>query len=237
MLRAGGATDDRVTIAALGVLRGRVAGEDGVRALDALTALALDISRAPGVRLAALDALSELPRDLVGPVLESVSGGRLGSAGLGAAAGAPDDPVELREWLVAQGATAPLSIVHDLIAHVREHERAEPDAATRQQWLITRGAAHALLARRGSRVALYDLREAFDAAAAPLPLDFLTAMAASGDDSCLEPLAKAWAVAADTWWRDRLADAARDIVRRTRLSGRSAVLRRVRRKWPDLLSG
>jgi len=226
--------DDVVAIAALGVMRGRVAGEDGVRALDALTALALDTGRDAAVRLAALDALSELPRELVAPVLDSA---RAAAREPDAAPVAGDDPLELREWIAAHGGAAPLSTIHDLIARLRERERAEPGAVLRQAWLVTRGAAHALLAQRASRVALYDLRETFDAAPAPLPLDFLTAIAAIGDDSCLEPLARAWAAAPDErWWRERLADAGRDIIRRTRVGARSAVLRRIRGKWPDFLS-
>ena len=96
---------------------------------------------------------------------------------------------------------------------------------------------HAALARRGSRVALYDLREAFDAAQEPLPLDFLTAVTTIGDASCLEPMARAWAAAAPTekWWRDRLAEAATDIMHRTRLSGRSALMKRIRAKWAGFM--
>ena len=88
---------------------------------------------------------------------------------------------------------------------------------------MARGAVHAALARRGSRVALYDLREAFDGAQTPLPLDFLTAVTAIGDASCLEPMARAWSTAppGEAWWRDRLADAAADIVSRLSLTGRN----------------
>ncbi len=102
---------------------------------------------------------------------------------------------------------------------------------------MTRAAAHAVLARRGSRVALYDLRETFDAAQAPLPLDFLAAVTTLGDASCLEPMARAWAAspAGETWWRDRLADAAADIMHRTRLSGRSNVVKRIRGRWTGFL--
>ena len=100
-----------------------------------------------------------------------------------------------------------------------------------------RGALHLALARRGSRVALYDLRESFDAAQEPLPLDFLTAVIAIGDATCLEPMARAWAAASaqETWWRERLADAAADIMHRTRLSGRSALVKRLRAKFPQFL--
>jgi lysyl-tRNA synthetase class II len=60
---------------------------------------------------------------------------------------------------------------------------------------------------------------------------------AIGDATCLEPMARAWAAApgSEAWWRDRLADAATDIMHRTRLSGRSALVKRIRQKWPKFL--
>ena len=104
--------------------------------------------------------------------------------------------------------------------------------------MLARGAAHAALARRGSRVALYDLRESFDAAQEPLPLDFLAAATMLGDTATLEPLARAWAAAApvEKWWRERLRDAADEIMKREKLTGRSAVVKRLREKWPGFLS-
>jgi hypothetical protein len=208
------------------VLRGWLAREEGVRALDAVTAIALDTARDPEVRLAALDALSELPRDLVAPILDRARDRRP----------AADDAEAARAWLTGQGPAAALSAIHDLIMRIRECERAEPEAHRRQEWLIVRGAAHVLLAQRGSSVALYDLREAFDAAPGPLPLDFLTAITALGDATCLEPMARAWAAApGETWWRGRLVEAAGDIMRRGRLNARSAVIRRIRGKWEGFL--
>jgi hypothetical protein len=86
-------------------------------------------------------------------------------------------------------------------------------------------------------VALYDSRETFDAAHEPLPLDFLAAATTLGDTATLEPLARAWTAAAarEAWWRDRLRDAAADIIRREKLSGRSAVVKRIRTRWPGFL--
>jgi hypothetical protein len=221
------AAETDVAIAAIGVLRGRIAGDDGVGALDALTAAALDAGRESTVRLAALDALSDLPRELVGPVLER--------ARRDVDTTAPaDDPIAAREWLASRGRRAPLSVVHDIV--LRAREQGASGALRSADWLATRGAAHAVLAGRGSRVALYDLREAFDMARTPLPLDFLTAIGALGDASCLEPLARSWAALPDeAWWRDRLAEAAREIVRRRRLGGRNAAVVRVRAKWPGFL--
>ena len=92
-----------------------------------------------------------------------------------------------------------------------------------------RGAAHLALAHRGSRVAVYDLRESFDRAGEPLPADFLAAAARVGDDSCLEPMARAWAGSRnEPWWRSRLMEAASDIVSRLKLTGRHATMRRIR---------
>jgi len=101
---------------------------------------------------------------------------------------------------------------------------------------MARGAAHLVLAKRESRVALYDLRETFDTAQAPLPLDFLSAITAIGDADCLEPMARAWAASPrEGWWRDRLTDAATDIINRLGLSGRSAAVKRVRTKWAGFI--
>jgi hypothetical protein len=236
--------DTSVTIAALRLLRGWVTREQGVRTLDAVTAIAMDETRDNSVRRAALDALSELPQELVAPVLEAIRGqGGSGQEGKGAreegqgeTGPAAEDPRAIREWLGTGGAKAPLSSIHDLIARLREHERAEPESRRREEWLFARGAAHATLAQRQSRVALYDLREAFDTAGGPLPLDFLTAVTTIGDASCLEPMARAWAAAPqDLWWRDRLGDAARAVMHRAQLTARHAVVKRIRAKWMGFL--
>jgi hypothetical protein len=220
--------DVEVVTGAIGVLRGWVEREDGTRVMDALTTIALDTARPSKARLAALDALSTLPRHLVDPLLQHAH----------AATPPPalDDPIGAREW-VASHHGVPLSELHEFIVHAREAEKRESSPHRRQDWLVTRGAAHAVLAERGSRVALYDLRETFDAADGPLPLDFLAAAAAIGDATCLEPMARAWAAApaGETWWRARLADVAADIMHRTRLSGRSNVMKRIRARWDGFL--
>ena len=225
-LGALGDSDADVAVAAIAVLKTWLTTETRPTVLDALTGLALDHARRDLVRLAALDALSELPRDLVQPILQQAA----------LAAGAIDDPLAAREWLAAHP-DASLSELHAAVTRIREHERREPAARVIQDWVVTRGAVHAALARRGSRVALYDLRESFDAAPAPLPLDFLAAAAAIGDTSCLEPLARAWSASPrEAWWRTRVADAAADILRRDKLTARSAVVKRLRLKYPGFLS-
>jgi hypothetical protein len=225
-----------VAAAAAGVLRTHLASDPAV--LDALTTVALDRTRTRSVRLAALDALSELPPATIQPVLQRARGEDPALAGP-AAEGAPsafEDPDGLRAWLAVRGGTAPLSEIHDAIVRVRERERDEPSARRRQDWQAVRAGAHLALARRGSRVALYDLREAFDAATTTLPLDFLAAVAAIGDASCIEPLARAWAGAgAEPWWRARVADTGRAIAKREKLTARTAVGRRVRSKYPGFL--
>jgi hypothetical protein len=217
-----------VRLATVALLRAWLTRESGTRVLDALASLALDRQQDAAVRLAALDALSELPRDVIAPILEQ-------APTLPAEAPALETPDVVREW-IAQHADAPLSTLHDLIVRAREHEQGERSSRLKQDWTVTRGAIHVAIARRNSRVALYDLREAFGRAEAPLPLDFLIAAEIIGDAECLEPMAHAWAAAPrDRWWRERVADTARDIVRRLGLSGRNAAIKRLRSRWPDFL--
>jgi hypothetical protein len=219
--------DTHVRAAAIGALRGWVSREPGTDLLAALSGVALDPSQDGTVRLAALDALSDLPRDVVQPLVDQMPRTPAADA---------DDPVAVREW-IAEHEQAPLSQLHAAIVRIRERERAERAPDRRRDWLVARGAVHHVLARRGSRVALYDLREAFDAATEPLPLDFLTAVTAIGDATCLEPLARAWtAVPGDAWWRDRVRDAGAEIARRAHLGSRSAAARRIRVRWPGFLT-
>jgi hypothetical protein len=232
---ASGDSNAGVARAAIAVLRGRLTGESGTEILDLLSGIALDAERPRDVRLAALDALSELPRHVVQPLLQH-AGISDGGAAPASREGVLDDPSSASEW-IAENAAAPLSVLHDLISELRDRERREPSARTRQRWVLARGAVHALLARRGSRVALYDLRETFDAAHEPLPLDFLSAATALGDAATLEPLARAWAAASakEKWWRERLRDAAADILTREKVTGRHAAVKRIRAKWPGFL--
>ncbi len=226
-----------VAAAAVATLRPRLASD--ASALDAVTAVALDKSRPAAVRLAALDALSDLPRPTIQPVLQQVRGDdpSLAARAAGDAPPAPlDHPAGIREWLAVRGAAAALSEIHDAIVRIREREREEASARRRQEWELARGAAHLTLAKRESRVALYDLRETFDAAHGALPLDFLSAVGLIGDASCVEPLARAWSAGRqEPWWRDRVAQTVHAIAARAKLTGRHAVIRRVRTKYPGLL--
>lgn len=132
----------------------------------------------------------------------------------------PDDPVALRrDILEAAGEAAPEILVH-LIDRIREREGAEAPA-TRPAWMLARAAAHLALARRGSRLALYDLRETVESARAPLPVEVLQAIVLVGDPTLLEPVAAAHTRAADPWSRRHLAEAFYAIVNRERLTARS----------------
>jgi hypothetical protein len=227
-LTALSAPEAEVVVAALSVLRDWVTRETGTRILEALTVVALDKARSGPVRLAALDALSDLPRTLVEPIIERAPVRDEGVAG--------EDPTALRAWLTHHERTAPLSELHDALLRAHDGERASPDPASARAWLGARGALHVALANRGSRIALYDLRETFDRATGPLPLDFAAAIALIGDATCVESLARAWAAShGEPWWRTRLVECAADLKGRLALSGRHAVVRRVREKWPGFV--
>ena len=71
---------------------------------------------------------------------------------------------------------------------MREREGVGAGGRRGDEWTTARAAAHVALAQRGSRLALYDLRESLERAA-PLPVEFLTALSLIGDASCLEPIA------------------------------------------------
>jgi hypothetical protein len=216
-----------VAVAAVGVLRGWLTRETGTQVLDALAAVALGTATDARLRQAALDALSELPRELVQPILDQQPS---------RASVAFDDPAAAREWVSARGGDSALSELHDAIVQMRAQEQADSSALRRQEWQAARAAAHGVLARRDSRIALYDLRETFESARRALPLELLTAITTIGDASCLEPLARAWAACPhDTWWREHLAAAAQAIVHRIRLSGRSAAMKRIRAEWPGFI--
>jgi len=224
--------DPDVAIAAIAVLRGWVTRESGTEVLDVLSGVALDPRREGGVRLAALDALSELPADIVRPLLQRMPASLRPDGDLGETL---DNPLAMSEW-IADHHDAPLSELHEAVVRSRGQDLDGLPTQIRQAWTLARGTAHAALAERGSRVALYDLRESFDSARTPLPLDFLSAMSTLGDATCLEPLARAWSAAPDeTWWRDRLRETAADIMKRDKLTGRHPVIKRLRSKYPDFV--
>ncbi len=221
--------DVDVVIAALGVLRGWVAEETGTRLLDAITAITVDRSRDARVRVAALAALSELPEHLVRPIRDQAPPPESAGPSL-------DDPVAVREWIDAYGAEATLSTLHELVTRTREREHDESSSRLRTEWLQARGRAHQALARRQSLIALYDLRETFESATTALPQPFLSTATAIGDASCLEPLARAWSAAGkDLSWRHQLSTTATTIMRREKLTGRSAAIKKLRANFPGFV--
>jgi hypothetical protein len=249
--------DAAVAIAAAGVARVFVRGAQGASAVDRLTAVALDRARPETVRVAALRAMHELEQSTLAPLLKSLiddpnaavraetktgSTRARGSATAplatltrAAQAGLPNDPDALRQAIVRAGDAIALPLLLRIVERVREREALEPPAQ-RPAWTTTRAAAHVALANRGSRLALYDLRESIEAATAPLPVEFLTALSTVGDASCLEAIGIAHARSADVWWRTHLADAFRTIVVRERITRRHAVMKRIEKKWPGVFS-
>ncbi|HVL67358.1 MAG TPA: hypothetical protein VM364_08850 [Vicinamibacterales bacterium] len=246
-----------VAIAAAGTLRALLNASPGpaaADALDALVAAALDPSAGRRVRLAAFEALQEMPEEVRAPVEAalrddldpSVRARATDREGEAAALDAvwrdalegrlPDDAATMREAIRVNAPAAPLSVLQTLVDRLRAREPHEPDGSRRDAWTAVRGALHQALALRGSRIALYDLRETLDASPGPLPSSFVTAVHAIGDESCLEPLASAWMRFADAAARHQLAAAFAAIVKREKISRRSAVLKRVAKRAPALLA-
>jgi hypothetical protein len=250
-----------VAMAAIGMARAFFGTPRGVEAVDHVTALALDATRLGELRRAAVVALADLPASTVAPVFKTLAGDTNAHVARTAAelsapatkratarrdplarwtgADALNDPEGLRRALLAEnGAGVPLTTLLALVQKLREREESERPGR-RASWTTARAAAHATLAARGSRVALYDLKETLEAANEPLPVEFLTALSLIGDTSCLEAIAAAYAKAVkkrtDEWWRRRLLDAFHEIVRREKLSARHAVMKRVQQRWPQVL--
>jgi HEAT repeat protein len=249
------AADATVAVAAAGVARVFVRGARGASAVDRLTAVTLDRARPEPVRVAALRALRELDQATLAPLLKSLAGDPSaavrsevevgGSRKRGvttdpvvtltraAEEGLPNDADALRQAIARAGAAVALPRLLRIVERVREREALEPPDR-RPAWTTTRAAAHVALANRGSRLALYDLRESIDAAKAPLPVEFLAALTLIGDASCLEAIAGAHHRSRDAWWREHLAGVFRAVVAREKLTRRHAVVKRVEKRWPGV---
>jgi hypothetical protein len=237
-------------IAGAAVLRGLLDSPHATtaaEALDALVSVALDTGAERRVRLAAFDALQEMPapiRDRVAAAFDADAvAPRADAAPQAAWADAlegrlPDDAALLRALVQARGPSAPLSELQTLIDLVRAREQATRATAKRAAWQGVRGALHQSLALRGSRLAVYDLRESLAGATAPLPVSFLAALHVVGDESCLAALGAAHAAApADSLWRQQVAAAFHAIAKRERITRRHAVMKRIAAKWPEILAG
>lgn len=254
------ASDTSVAVQAVSVVRRYLATVEGPRAIDRLAAIAVDAARDQALRLAAVDALSDIPGRTVRPIwrrlkddtdplvrhrarlplgLDRPEPDPLVALEAAAAGTLPDEPRALGTAIAAAGGDAPLPTLHRVIEVLRLRERDAGEQARAAEWRAARGALHQVLASRGSTVALYDLRETIEHATAAVPADFVTALAAIGDRTCLDALAGAYAQApraagAQDWWRARLASAFQDIVGREALTERHAALKRVRARWPEV---
>jgi hypothetical protein len=252
----------KLRAAAVALLGAHLDGEESPRALDALSAVALDANRPDTLRLQAIDELERalphvlkpLRKRLVKDGSAAVRGWASRSAAAAdaaidpraalesVAAGEAADPSLLRDLVPAGSADAPLPTLHRVIEIARTREDGAPAAADRLEWRAVRGSVHLALARRGSRVAVYDLRETLTGAAEALPAGFVEAAALVGDGSCLEPIAEALARfpatldRRDQQWRDGLLSAGRAIVERERLTRRHAVIRKIARVSPGVAS-
>lgn len=248
--------DATVATDAIGAARGFVLGPHGARAVDRLTATALDRSRPEPVRVAALRALGVLEPATIAPLLKSLANDPAAAVRAEAAAdrpprgaaaiapadtlaaaaehGLPDDVRALHQAIVRGGGDVTLAALLRIIERVREREGSEP-AGRKAEWGAARAAAHVALANRGSRIALYDLRESLEGARQPLPVEVLAALSLVGDASCLEAIASAFTRSRDVWWRQHLAQVFRTIVKRERLTRRHAAVKRVEQRWPQAL--
>lgn len=236
-------------------------------ALDVLVSAALDPLRERRVRIAALDALQGMPEEVrarvaaamandADPALQSraaISPDRAGSADaiwLDAIEGTLPDRAELvRQAMQTRAGSTPLSALQKLIDRLRERETAV-DPAHAPEWLSARGGVHQALALRGSKVAVYDLRETVAASAHALPTTFLTALHVVGDESCLDAIAAAYTTAASARsageqdqheetrdqdrerWLQQLTAAFQAIVKREKIGRSSAPLNRIANRWP-----
>ena len=248
--RQGMAEGGDVAIAAVGALRNLLDsphGNTASTALDCLVAIALKEDAERRLRVVALEALDQMPAD----VREKVAGA-LGSSedavqSIGHSTASedalwkdalegrlPDDPDLLRKAVSAHAAKAPLGSLQKLIDRIRQLESDASGNSRREDWRAVRGAIHQALALRGSRVAVYDLRESFAQGDSRLPVSFLAAVQAVGDNSCLEPLAATMSASlSDERWQHQVTTAFRAIAKREKITRRHAVMRRISARWPQ----
>lgn len=251
-------TEPAVALAAVSTARVFLRGPRGAVVVDGLMKAALDDHRDEAVRTAAVRAMGDLDRKTIAPLLEALAAdpsadvraqvalaasaqparrvGPLQALADAADRGLPDDPEMLLGALARPNAAIELPQLLRLVERIGEREAAEP-LPRRPEWVRARGAAHVALANRGSRIALYDLRETLEQSAAPLPVEFLAALSTVGDASCLQAIAAAYARtsghAKHDWWRDHLADAFRAIVAREGLTRRHAVIKKLEKRWKN----
>ena len=254
------ASDPATALAAIAVHRPHVLSSDtgvSAAALDALTAVALDAGRNEAVRIAAIDGLAALPAEVIAPLFQRLQQDRSATVRDRVSPGSPEpapsipdmsletlahggslpDPDAIRV-VVARTPNVPIATLHRLIGLLHTGEASIADPQERARWAIARAAVHQVLAARGSRVALYDLREAIEAGDTNLPVGFLAALQAIGDVSCLDGIAAAYVKARASgggWSTGPLLDTLRHIIAREKLTRRHAALRRLDTRYPGVL--
>jgi hypothetical protein len=246
---------EAVAAAALRVVGACARGPEptATRAFERLAELVLNRQAPAGRRLTALTLLDSVSTPVLRGLLAALNDdpsedirARVARWRAGAMAplaslveqGLPDDPLAVEAIVREEGAATEVTHLRHLVELLRA-QQAIAGTRDRPRWMAVRGLVHQQLAARHSRLGVYDLREALASSAGALPVGFLAAAAAVGDASCLEPMAAAWAAAAETpshmadrWWRTHLADAFAAIVAREGLTRRHAVLRRILERIP-----
>src|SRR5262249_51598698 len=234
--------DPSIAVAALHAARVFLHSSQGVEALDRFIELALDRRRPVAVRVAAIQALTDLPEATVKPVLKALKDDRDAEIRnvlqplsrraavnpvqrLETAAGGrlPGDPEARKSAIARSASSVPLPTLHQIVERIRVHEGTLP-RERRVAWMGTRAATHLALAHRNSRLALYDLRETIESTRERIPVEFFAAVTVIGDTTCLEPIAGAYSQARDNWSRRQLADAFQAIIGRAEITrGRGEV--------------
>ncbi|MBI3263225.1 MAG: hypothetical protein HYZ58_08740 [Acidobacteria bacterium] len=209
-------SDATISVGAIGVARTLLATDSSSSALDRLTQATVDRSRPVVVRLAALDALADLPLRTLNPLLKTLqldesaplrARAALLSAGKthppsitivtqAALGDLPQVPEGLARALDEAAPVLPLSVLHRLVEAIKAREDGTRALDARAAWTRLRGRVHDRLAARNSRIGLYDLRESVEAADGPLPTEFLKALGRIGHADALESLAVAYQRAA-----------------------------------------
>jgi len=184
---------------------------------DASTALREAVGSDIAAAAGPADAL-ERPADAG---LEAVAAGHL-----------PADPADLREGLATHGATTPLTVLRRLIERVRAHE-ATIRGEEAEVWRVLRATAHLALAARGSRLAVYDLRETLDALGDQTPVGMLSALQQVGDAPVLDVVADAWQRSVDPWFRGQLVTIFRAVVAREKITRRHAAMKKLAARLPE----
>ncbi len=220
----------------------------GDRALEHLTRFVLDDRIAPIRRRAMLERLRPLPLRLREPVFDALATDGVLAADAAASRSSLTPVSALERWSDEERLPATPDHVVDAIAHdgdrvaittlarlipllrAREKQSSGPE---RETWRQPVGLLHEALARRGSLLALYDLRETLEDAGQHASAPLLAAAMAIGDTSCLDGIATRWIHAGhDVWLRDQLERIVHAIVTRERLHRRSPAIVRLLKRHP-----